>query len=118
MRGKGADRDEEHFESGLACPASGNQVFWTDGDENVWGGVPLWLLMAMVDDDPDVGPDHFNLNDDLAAQHYEVKVIGSDGWSAVFDSADVARSSDYVVANTMNGEPLIYGGDNPSWPPT
>src|SRR5690606_25986411 len=78
---------KSYFENGLACAASSHQVFWTDDDDNVWGGVPLWLLVAMVDDDPDVGPDHFNLNDDLAAQHYEVKVISSDGWSAVFDSA-------------------------------
>ena len=107
---------KSYFESGLACAASGHQVFWTDGDGNVWGGVPLWVLAGMVDDDPDVGPLHFNFNDDLATQHYEVKVISSDGWSAVFDSADVAQSSDYLVANTMNGEPLIYGGEKPSWP--
>ncbi len=72
----------------------------------------------MVDDDPDVGPLHFNFNDDLAAQNYEVKVIGSDGWSAVFDSADIARSSNYLVANTLNGEPLpvLTEGGKPSWP--
>jgi PKD repeat protein len=106
------------FESGLACPQSGHQTFWTDDDGNVWGGVPLWLLVGMADDNPDVGPDHFNFNDALAAQHYQVKVIGSDGWSAIFDSADIARSSDYLVANTLNGEPLPLRtpNDKPSWP--
>ena len=61
---------------------------------------------------------HFNLNDDLAAKHYEVKVIGSDDWSAVFDSAAIARSSNYLVANTLNGEPLpvLTEGGKPSWP--
>jgi hypothetical protein len=109
---------KSYFEAGLACPSSGHQVFWTDGDGNVWGGVPLWVLAGMVDDDPDVGPLHFNFNDDLAAQHYEVKVIGSDGWSAVFDSANIARSSDYIVANTLNGEslPLKTSAGKPSWP--
>ena len=63
------------FEQGLACPASGHQVFWTDTDGNVWGGVPLWVLVGMVDDNPDVGPDHFNFNDSIAAQGYSVKVI-------------------------------------------
>lgn len=105
-----------YFEQGLACAGSGHQVFGTDGDGNEWGGVPLWLLVAMVDDDPDEVPDHFNFNDDLADQHYEVKVIASDGWSAVFDSADIARSSNYIVANTLNGSALPYGGDKPSWP--
>jgi PKD repeat protein len=109
---------KSYFEDGLACSSSGHQVFWTDGDGNVWGGVPLWLLVAMVDDDPDVGPDHFNLNDDLAAQHYEVKVIGSDGWSAVFDSANIARSGNYLVVNTLNDEPLPMQTDagKLSWP--
>jgi PKD repeat protein len=106
------------FEQGLACPQSGHQVFWTDDDENIWGGVPLWVLVGMVDDDPDVGPLHFNFNDVLATQHYQVKVIGSDGWSAIFDSAAIARSGDYVVANTLNGEPLpaLTPGGKVSWP--
>ncbi|MGI6413027.1 MAG: hypothetical protein ACOXZ5_05130 [Syntrophomonadaceae bacterium] len=60
----------------------------------------------MVDDDPDVGDNHFNFNDELAAAGYEVKVIAGDGWSTVLDSADIARSDAYIVANTLNGEPL------------
>lgn len=106
------------FESGLACPTSGHQVFWTDADGNAWGGVPLWLLVGMVDDDPDVGPLHFNFNDAIAAQNYQVKVIGSDGWSAVFDSTAIARSDDYLVANTLNGNPLPWTttSGKPSWP--
>jgi len=106
------------FEQALACPSSGHQVSWTDGDGNVWTGVPLWLLVAMVDDDPDVGTYHFNFNDDLAAQHYEVNVISSDGWTATFDSADIARNNGYIVANTLNGEPLPLQTDSgkPCWP--
>ncbi|OPX86461.1 MAG: Endo-1,4-beta-xylanase A precursor [Pelotomaculum sp. PtaB.Bin104] len=98
--------NKAYFEDGLACSSSGHQVFWTDGDGNVWGGVPLWLLVAMVDDDPDVGPDHFNFNDDLASQNYEVNVIAGDGWSATLDSASIARNDGYIIANTLNGEPL------------
>jgi hypothetical protein len=49
-----------YFEQGLACPSSGHQVTWIDdkgtpedtSDDDVWGGVPLWLLVGMVDDDP------------------------------------------------------------------
>jgi DMSO/TMAO reductase YedYZ molybdopterin-dependent catalytic subunit len=106
------------FEQALACSSSGHQVSWTDGDGNVWTGVPLWLLVAMVDDDPDVGTYHFNFNDDLAAQHYEVNVISSDGWTATFDSADIARNNGYIVANTLNGEPLPLQTDSgkPCWP--
>lgn len=107
-----------YFEEGLACQSSGHQVFWTDKDGNVWGGVPLWLLIAIVDDNPDQGPHHFNFNDDLAAQGYEVNVISGDGWKATFDSADIARNNGYIVANTLNGKPLPLKTESgkPCWP--
>jgi DMSO/TMAO reductase YedYZ molybdopterin-dependent catalytic subunit len=107
-----------YFEEGLACPSSGHQVFWKDSDNNTWGGVPLWLLVGMVDDDPDVGPYHFNFNDDLADQHYKVNVIASDGWSATLDSADIARNDGYILANTLNGDPLplLTQSGKPCWP--
>ena len=54
--------------------------------------MPLWLLVAMVDDDPDEGPDHYNFNEDLAAKGYAVDVIASDGWKATLDSADIAHN--------------------------
>ncbi len=115
---KNASVTKAYFENGLACSSSGHQVFWTDDDSNVWGGVPLWLLVAMVDDDPDVGPDHFNFNDDLAAQNYEVNVIAGDEWTATLDSAAIARSDGYIVANTLNGEPLPLQteGGKDCWP--
>ena len=106
------------FEDGLACPASGHQVFWTDTDGNEWGGVPLWVLVAMVDDNPDVGPDHFNFNDSIAAQGYSVKVSSGDGWDTTLASKDIARNNSYIVANTLNGQPLslLTPGGKPSWP--
>ncbi len=94
------------FEQGLACPTSGHQVFWTDTDGDTWGGVPLWLLVAMVDDNPDIGPDHYNFNDSIAAQGYSVKVVSGDGWDTTLASADIARNDSYIVANTLNGQPL------------
>jgi PKD repeat protein len=102
-----------YFEQGLACPSSGHQVSWTDdkgtpdpSDDDVWGGVPLWLLVAMVDDNPDMGSFHYNFNQELANQDYEIKIIAGDGWSTTLSSADIARSDAYIVANTLNGEPL------------
>ena len=65
--------------------------------------MPLWLLVGMVDDDPDEGPDHFNFNDELTAQHYAVDLISGDGWKTTLDSADIARNDGYIVANTFNG---------------
>ncbi len=115
---KDATVTKADFEAGLACSSSGHQVFWTDEDGNEWGGVPLWLLVAMVDDDPDVGSDHYNFNDELAGQNYEVNVIAGDGWKATLDSADIARNDGYIVANTLNGEPLPMQteGGKGCWP--
>jgi DMSO/TMAO reductase YedYZ molybdopterin-dependent catalytic subunit len=113
------------FEQGLAC-ASSHQVTWTDdkgtpdtSDDEVWGGIPLWLLVAMVDDDPDEGDYHYNFNDELANEGYEVKVIAGDGWDTTLSSTDIARSDAYIVANTLNGEPLplkIGDKNKDCWP--
>jgi hypothetical protein len=105
-----------YFEQELASLNSSHQVFWTDDAGNEWGGVPLWLLVALVDDDTDEGPAHNNFNDDLATRGYVVKVIGSDGYSAIFNSSAIARNNSYIVANTLNGEVLPFGGEPPSWP--
>ena len=122
---KNVSVSKANFEAGLACASSGHQVFWTDtkdtddtSDDDVWGGVPLWLLVAMVDDDPDVGSEHYNFNDDLAAENYEIKVIAGDGWSTILDSAAIARSDGYIIANTLNGEPLPLKteSDKDCWP--
>ena len=106
------------FEQGLACPASGHQVFWTDTDNNTWGGVPLWVLVAMVDDNPDVGPDHFNFNDSIAAQGYSVKVTSGDGWDTTLSSQNIARNNSILVVNTLNGTPLplLTPAGKRSWP--
>ena len=80
--------------------------------------VPLWVLVSMVDDNPDVGPDHFNFNDSIAAQGYSVKVISGDGWDTTLASKDIARNNSYLVANTLNGQPLPRNLTNGklSWP--
>ncbi len=70
------------------------------------GGVPLWVLVGMIDDNPDVGPDHYNFNDSIAAQGYSVKISSGDGWDTTLASADIARNNGYIVANTLNGQPL------------
>jgi len=95
-----------YFEQGLACPSSGHMVNYTDNEGNVWSGVPLWLLVAMVDDNPDTGPKHFNFNDTLATEGYLVNVTAGDGYSINFESAAIARNNGYIVANTINGHPL------------
>ena len=87
-----------YFEQGLACSPT-HRVSWTDEDGNEWAGMPLWLLVGMVDDDPD-GASHFSFNNELAAQHYEVNVIGGDGWKATL-TVLIARNNGYIVAKPL-----------------
>ncbi len=89
------------FEAGVACQPS-HSATYTDGDGNVWGGIPLWFLVGWVDDENMHGP----FNDALAAEGYSVKVTAGDGYSINFESGDIARDNGYIVANTLNGEPL------------
>ena len=106
-----------YFEEGLACPNSGHWVNWTDAADNKWSGIPLWLLVAMVDDIDPHTPDHFNFRDDLATLGYQVKITASDGYSITINSADMARNDGWIVANALNGTPLpeeING--KKSWP--
>jgi DMSO/TMAO reductase YedYZ molybdopterin-dependent catalytic subunit len=72
----------------------------------------------MVDDNPDVGPDHFNFNDSLAAQGYSVKINAGDGFNTTLASADIARNNGYIVVNKLNGTdlPLLTPGGKRSYP--
>ncbi|MDD3135439.1 MAG: cohesin domain-containing protein, partial [Methanoregula sp.] len=106
---KGARSDtitKSYFESALACSNSGHMVNYTDADGNNWSGIPLWFLVGIVDDNPDVGPLHYNFNDSIAEQGYSIKVTGNDGYAINFESADIAHSNGYIVANRLNGQPL------------
>ncbi|MEJ2740144.1 MAG: hypothetical protein P8105_10015, partial [Dehalococcoidia bacterium] len=97
---------QSEFEDGLACPSSGHQVSWTDIDGNVWSGIPLWFLTGWVDDRL---PHDFNESQAMAG--YTIVVKAGDGYAKDFSSADVAWSSDYIVANQLNGASL-----DDSWP--
>ncbi|WP_220682253.1 PGF-pre-PGF domain-containing protein [Methanofollis formosanus] len=105
------------FEKGIACLSS-HRASWTDPDTgDVWAGMPLWMLVAMVDDEE--SGSHYTFNDELAAEGYSVKVISEDGYSINIPSADMARNSGFIVANTLNGEPLpetIGEKNKPCWP--
>lgn len=106
--------DQDYFEDGVAC---GHAATYTDGNGDVWSGMPLWYLIGLVDDDVRHGSGAFN--DDLAAQGYSIKVTSIDNYDINFDSASVARNNGIIVANTLNGEPLpatIGDKNKPCWP--
>jgi hypothetical protein len=100
------------FESGVNEQCHG--LNWTDNYNNVWTGIPLWLLVGRVDD----GDIHITnssvraFNDTLAIEGYTIKVITGHGYSCEFSSTRVMRNSTIIVANGLNGAPLL----EPYWP--
>ena len=84
-------------------------VQWKDKDGNVWMGMDLWMLAADVDD---AESGHPTFNKALAEVGYTITVLSEDGSSVCFESSDVAGSRGYIVANSLNGEP-ISGDDAP-----
>jgi hypothetical protein len=100
------------FESGVNCIEHG--VNWTDLNDNIWTGLPLWLLVGRVDD----GDAHATnstvraFNDTLALEGYTVKVITGQGYSCEFNSTRIMRNANIIVANRLNDSPL----PEPYWP--
>ena len=101
---------QAEFEDGVDCHGES----YTDESMQVWTGIPLWFLVAVVDD-MEAG-NHWTLNETRAAEGYTVRVTASDGFNATFNSADIARNDSYLVADKMNAAPLPANGDKPSWP--
>ncbi len=76
--------------------------YTVDGD--TYEGIPLWILIAAVDDGETLS--HWSLNETLVERGYEVEVIAEDGYSYTFDIADVAFNDTLILASRFNGEPL------------
>ncbi|WAI00349.1 hypothetical protein [Methanogenium organophilum] len=86
-------------------------VTWTDGNGDVWEGVPLWVIAAVSDNYESTT--HWTFDDAAAAEGYTVRITAGDGFNKTFASADMARSDDYILASVCNDEPLSREG-NPS----
>ena len=98
---------QAEFEDGVGCHGGS----YTDDSEQVWTGIPLWYLVAVVDDIED--GNHWTLNDTRAAEGYSVRVSASDGFSAKFSSADIVRNGTFLVADKMNAAPLSVDNGAP-----
>lgn len=82
--------------------ASSHPASWDDNATgDVWTGVALWRIIALVDDS-----DNTTFSDVLASAGYDVRVIGADGYSYTFPSQDVARNDNFILADELNGAPL------------
>ncbi len=92
---------QEEFEEGIAC---GHAAPYTDSSDRVWTGMPLWYLVGVVDDIET--SNHWTFDDALAAEGYTINVTAEDGYTVTLDSADIAESNAYIVANKLNASPL------------
>ena len=90
------------LESGISCNTPHHKASWTDSSNNIWTGMPLWLLVGYVDDKTTMG-----YNETLANTNvYTVKLSSPDGYSITLNSTFVKENDNVIVANTMNGEAL------------
>ena len=96
--------DRDTFIEGADCEYANHSYSWTDGEGQVWTGIPLWYLVGRVDDEVDHGENAFNRT--LAEQGYTVRVIASDGYSKDFESSLVMLNNDVILAHMMDGGPL------------
>ena len=101
--------DRSTFESCAAASCHG--ISWTDGNSQEWSGIPLWLLVGVVDDAHNETAKHY-FNDTVADMGYNVTVIAGDGYSKKFNSTTVARNNELILANEMDGA-VLSGGN---WP--
>ncbi len=107
------DVSKTYFESALACQFGANhKASYTDSNERVWEGMPLWFLVGFVDDADQHSDNAFN--DALASAGYQVVITAADNYSVTIDSADIIRNNNYIVANSLNGA-LIPESDS-NWP--
>jgi DMSO/TMAO reductase YedYZ molybdopterin-dependent catalytic subunit len=96
------------FESGANANCHGAN--WTDSNNNVWSGMPLWYLIGWIDDKGE--SNRMEFNDTLALQGYTVKVMDSHGDYVSLTSTTVMRNNNIILANRLNGAPL----PDPYWP--
>ena len=107
------------LEEGIGCPCRVATVSMTGkGVTSEYTGLPLWRLLAFVDDEifsaPELGVyySESDFNDDLADTAYSITLVASDGYTQVVSSDLVARDDRFIVAFKKNGvflDPSVDG---------
>ncbi|MEA1909303.1 MAG: hypothetical protein U9N43_09810 [Euryarchaeota archaeon] len=93
--------DRSTIESCVGC----HRTSWTDGSSQEWSGIPLWLLIGVVDDSVNETAKHY-FNDTVAEIGYNVTVAAGDGYNKTFNSTIVTRNDELIIANELNGTAL------------
>ncbi|MGM0432637.1 MAG: hypothetical protein ACQEQU_07985 [Spirochaetota bacterium] len=112
--------DRATVQSGINCSAHKKSVTYYNkktGEEEVYTGIPLYLLLAYGDDKqykPHKQTDKSILSYDkeAALSGYDVRITASDGYAVTLDSRELHANEDVILAMYQEGEEL--SGDN--WP--
>ena len=98
------------LEAGIGCPCHTATVTVTSkGETHTYTGLPLWRLLAYVDDDVFPAAEegiHYNdedFNDALAIDGYTVTLTASDGYVQTVTSDLIARDDRFIVAFKRDG---------------
>lgn len=98
------------LEEGIGCPCHVASVSATSkGVTSEYTGIPLWRLIAFVDDDVFPAAElglYYNdtdFNDALASSGYSIDLVASDGYTQTVTADLVARDDRFVVAFKQDG---------------
>ena len=104
---------KQYLEEAIACQFGANhKATYTDSKGRVWEGMPLWFFAGFVDDADQHSANAFNESKALAG--YNIVITGIDGYNTTISSNNIIRSSNYLVANSLNGTHIPDGDEN--WP--
>jgi len=98
------------LEEGIGCRCHTATVSVTSkGETHTYTGLPLWRLIAYVDDEIHPAPEqgiHYNhedFNDTLAGTGYEITLTASDGYGQSVTADLIARDDRFIVAFKRDG---------------
>ena len=101
------------LEEALACQfGSDHKATYTDNKGRVWEGMPLWFFAGFVDDADQHSSNAYNGTKALTG--YNILITGNDGYTTTISSKDIIRSSNYLLANSLNGTHIPDNDEN--WP--
>lgn len=96
--------NKDKWLTATSCDTMQHIYSWIDDEGDEWTGIPVWLLVGMVDDDNAHGEEAFNR--ELAQSGYQVSFIASDGYHKELNSTTISENNKILVAYLLNGEAL------------
>jgi hypothetical protein len=98
------------LEAGVGCPCHTSTVTVTSkGETHTYTGLPLWRLVAYVDDDRAPGPEqgiHYDdedFNAALAVSGYAITLVAEDGYTQSVTAQLIAHDDRFIVAFKQDG---------------